>query len=286
MESVIKIRDHIAKRLLESKIDHDPSPHFMVSDIFPDEVYQDILRLNPFQEQAGQEWQTKAQSAIKRQGTPFHLRKQIALERAQFENRDVAVLYDTIVTALVGDNWFARQVQAKYPEFFDIRFGVSARDQDFFSGLRRMLIVQRHDRDYEIGPHTDSPHRVFTAIFAFAQGPGFEQYGTQFDRPVDRALCCSGDLHHRFDDFETVKVADYAPNRLVVFFKTRHSFHSVRRIDTDIPGDRFGMQLGYYETGRGLFHDISRPDIMVDRTAKPLLKLSLFGKTLQINRGG
>ena len=146
------------------------------------------------------------------------------------------------------------------------------------------MFVQRHEAGYHIGPHTDAPHRVFTCIFAFADGPGYEAHGTQFVRPSDQLVRCWGDLHHEHHDFEVATVAKYVPNNFVVFFKTRHSFHSVARISQELPNQRYGMQLAYYEPKQGVFRELSRPELMEDRTAKPLLKLRAFGRTLQISR--
>lgn len=283
MQSVEQIRAHIEQRLAQTVVQPFPSPHFVVEQIFPDDVFQDILRLNPFKEKEGREWIAASELKSRRQDTPYHLRKQIDLENGLADAPvDVRSFWNMVAEALVGDDWFAKQVYKTYTPFFEIRFGEAVLQPDFFDGLRHMLIVQRHDRGYSIGPHTDSPHRVFTCIFAFAEGPGFERFGTQFVRPKDPLVRCYGDLHHRPEDFEVARVADYAPNRLVVFFKTRQSFHSVREIDQDIPGDRYGMQLGYYEPKQGLFRDLSRPDLMADKTGKPLLELKLLGKTLQV----
>ncbi|MDB4956609.1 MAG: methyltransferase FkbM family, partial [Myxococcales bacterium] len=129
-----------------------------------------------------------------------------------------------------------------------------------------------------------APHRVFTCIFAFADQPGYDEYGTQFVRPRDPRARCWGDLHHDEANFEVATVAKYVPNSFVVFFKTRQSFHSVKELHQELPNQRYGMQLGYYEPHGGLFRDLSRPDLMEDRTTKPIVKFTAFGRTLQINR--
>jgi hypothetical protein len=126
---------------------------------------------------------------------------------------------------------------------------------------------------------------VFTCIFAFADQPGYGELGTQFVRPRDRRARCWGDLHHDHADFEVATVAKYVPNNFVVFFKTRQSFHSVKQLAGEVPNQRYGMQLAYYEPQDGVFRELSRPDLMQDRTQKPILKLRAFGRTLQIHRG-
>ena len=112
---------------------------------------------------------------------------------------------------------------------------------------------------------------MFTCIFAFAPDAKHEEYRTQFMHPRDRLARCWGDLHHKEADFEVATVAKYRPNN---FVETRQLLHSVKRIDEELPNQRYGMRLAYYEPRHGLFHELTRPDIMADRTTKPVLNVS------------
>lgn len=285
MTTVASIRAHFESRFAGRTVERFPSPHLMVTDIWPSDVYENILRYNPFLTNKGKEWISSSEMKKRRQETPYDHRKQIDLEKDAFQAApDAKEFWRTVGEALVADDWFAKLMYRTFPMYFDLRFGELVNDAGFWTHLRHQLIVQRHDTGYRIGPHTDSPHRVFTCIFSFADKPGFDEYGTQFVRPRDPMVRCWGDLHHDDSGFEVATVAKYMPNSFVVFFKTRQSFHSVRLVDRELPNQRYGMQLGYYEPRNGLFRDLSRPDLMEDRTAKPLLKVKAFGRTLQINR--
>jgi len=254
-----------------------------VSDFFPENVYARILEYNPFLLNRGRDWIAPGAMKKLRQSTPYDRRKQIDFATEDFTAPVAAKeFWSTLASAMLEDDCFARQVRRVYPAYFDLRFGEAMLDDAFFSRLKRMLFVQRHEPDYSIGPHTDSPHRVFTCIFAFADGSGFEQYGTQFVRPRDPDVRCWGDLHHSPNEFEVVEVAPYAPNSMVLFFKTRHSFHSVRTIPNNLPNERYGMQLGYYEPSDGLFRDLSRPDLMEKRGGRPLFERRILGKSIVI----
>ena len=61
------------------------------------------------------------------------------------------------------------------------------------------------------------------------------------------------------------KVVPYRPNNFLLFFKTRHSFHSVRPIDGAVPNQRYGMQFQLYEPGTGVFTDLSEPDLLAPK---------------------
>jgi hypothetical protein len=285
MSNVAEVRAHIEARFAGQKVAPFPSPHLIVADFFPADVYRKILEYNLFRANRGREWISSEEMKIRRQATPYDRRKQIDLDKGTFEAGDEAkAFWQMLAEAMLGGDWFAKLIYRTYPEYFDIRFGEAVLAPDFFSQLRHTMFVQRHEAGYHIGPHTDTPHRVFTCIFAFADDASFEQFGTQFVRPNDPKARCWGDLHHEHRDFEVATVAKYRPNNFVVFWKTRQSFHAVAHISEELPNQRYGMQLAYYEPRAGLFRELSRPELMEDRTTKPVFKLHALGHTLQINR--
>ena len=58
------------------------------------------------------------------------------------------------------------------------------------------------------------------------------------------------------------------PNSLLLFFKTRQSFHAVEAIDQTVPSQRYGMQFQFYEPAPGLFEDLSEPELLVTRHSR------------------
>jgi hypothetical protein len=79
---------------------------------------------------------------------------------------------------------------------------------------------------------------------------------------------CWGNNHYSPKDFVIKKIAPYSPNNFLLFFKTRQSFHSVREIDNTVPNERYGMQFQFYEPFKGLFNDLSEPELMHTRHKK------------------
>lgn len=176
--------------------------------------------------------------------------------------------WEPIKSCFLNDHWFERLVFNKYREYFTIRFGELVESEDFFELFKKEFFLQRHEPGYYIGPHTDVPTRVFTCIFSFADRNGFEEYGTQLCSPKDRMVRCWGNNHYAPEDFIVEKVAPYKPNNFLLFFKTRQSFHAVKAIDDRVPNQRYGMQFQFYEPSRGLFTDLSEPDLFVTKHHK------------------
>lgn len=265
-----RLRQHVAARLAEAPLERLPFPHIIASNFFPADVYDAVLRFNLFQENKGREWISRADMAGLRTPTPYDHRKQINFHLDdEFEASAEARTFWTMIrsTFLDGD-WFFRLVVGKYPDYFLLRFGEALVRDDFAGRLRKELFLQRHEPGYFIGPHTDVPGRIFTCIFSFSDRPGFESYGTQLLRPVDPYVRCWGRNHYLPEGFEVAKTADYSPNNFLLFFKTRQSFHSVKTIAPDVPNQRYGMQFQVYEPPRGVFSDLSHPDLMEGRHQK------------------
>lgn len=260
---VAALRDHIDRKLAAAVLEMSPFPHLIVEEFFPADVYAGVLRHNPFRDRPGEEWLPREASANVTTRTPYADRKQVDLRR---ERPDVPAeslaFWQTIRACFLADHWFQRRIVAAYEEYFALRFGDLVKDHDFYSLLSTELFLQRHERGFFIGPHTDLATRVFTCIFSFADRPGFEAYGTQLLAHRDRLVRCFGNDHHARDEFVVRKLAPYKPNNAFLFFKTRQSFHAVPVIDTDLPNDRYGMQFQFHEPPGGVFRDLSTPNLM------------------------
>lgn len=255
-----RVRRHIEARFRTAELEHSPSPHLVIERFFPEDVYRDILRFNLFRQNVGVEWLTREQDPTH----PYYARKQINFHEGQsYEaSPEARAFWEELSDVLLKGDWFPRRIYDLFPVYFRLRFGDLVDDQDFFGHFSRQLFLQRHESGYGIGPHTDIPIRVFTCIFSFAAQDGLEEYGTQFLAPKDRLDRCWGIDHHGPEGFEVRKLAPYRPNNFLLFFKTRHSFHSVKTIPEGMPDQRYGMQFQFYEPAGGLFRDLSAPSLM------------------------
>lgn len=86
---------------------------------------------------------------------------------------------------------------------------------------------------YSIGPHTDSPAKVLSALLYLNDVDAFEEVsnGTTLYRPKDDpSFTCEGGPHHPVEYFRPVKHSSYRKNRMLVFLKTDRSFHGVEKV--------------------------------------------------------
>lgn len=277
------LRQHIEAKINTATLDTSPFPHLIIENFFPEEVYDKIQRYNPFKQNAGVEWLSRAKSSTVSSNTPYYARKQINFHKDDSFNApaEEQAFWNELKDCFLGDDWFERVVYNKYKEYFVLRFGDLVYEEDFFTLFKKEFFLQRHEPGYYIGPHTDIPTRVFTCIFSFAAREGFEEYGTRLLTHKDRLARCWGNDHYKPDDYETKKLAPYKPNNFLLFFKTRQSFHSVDAITEEVPNQRYGMQFQFYEPYGGLMRDLSAPDIM-GITHKRGMKKRVIGKIKEV----
>lgn len=98
------------------------------------------------------------------------------------------------------------------------KFGVTDK------GFKDETLLIKDKKGYAIGPHTDSPARVLSAIVYLGTGKGL---GTSLYVPKEEGFTCKGGPHHKFEDFKKVKTVPYEANTAFVFLKTTNSFHGV-----------------------------------------------------------
>jgi hypothetical protein len=87
------------------------------------------------------------------------------------------------------------------------------------------------EEGYELGPHTDSPHKLATLIFCLGPRGAAASLGTALFGPRDPAFRCAGGPHYPAADFERIEIAPFLPNSMFGFVKTNDSFHGVERLE-------------------------------------------------------
>jgi hypothetical protein len=159
-EMFMAIRKHIETKIESAALEVYPFPHLIIENFFPDDVYKNIVDLNPFKRNAGTEWMRREMSQNVTGRTPYYARKQINFHQehqefdAGVESRE---FWTTIKNCFLSDHWFEQLVVDKYKDYFVLRFGGLVEDIDFLALFRKELFLQRHEPGYYIGPHTDIP---------------------------------------------------------------------------------------------------------------------------------
>lgn len=268
LPTIDSIRQHFESRLAAAELVMLPFPHLLLTEVLPESVYAEVLRGNPFRKAPGKAFGDEPWAKRLRFETTYDKRFQFDLSPGRNELSDR--LWGQLGAAFSDLNWLGPVLQRRFPDYFSLRFGDLSRIDGFWGRLNSDVFLQRLDPGYRLDAHTDVPARVATCIFSFASTDGYERCGTQLLIPKNPLWRCWGNLHHPLDDFEVAQVAPYKPNAALVFFKTRHAWHSVGTEAASAPDGRFGMQVQVSEAGNGTLIDLSEPELMRNRQLLPV----------------
>lgn len=112
--------------------------------------------------------------------------------------------------------------------------------------------VVRDGKGYFIGPHTDARWKLISLLFYLPKEWDHCTHGTSIYVPNDPDFRCPGGPHHKFEGFERIYTAPFAPNHCFGFWKTDNSFHGVEPI-LDVPDDFQRDVLLYNVYHRGIY---------------------------------
>jgi hypothetical protein len=239
-------RSHVRRAILGAPLRTDPSPHVFVENVFSPDFYQKLLRLFPDKD-AFRPWQHT--------GAPPNF-------FGNYERRGQFVLPDDTprlpsaqrefwqaLSGYLGSADFARLLLARFENHYRRQFGPAFDQPDFVERLRPGLVVNRHEPDYYLGPHTDRHEKVVTCVFYMPEREGLDHLGTTIYRPLEAGMRCRGFFHHDPARFEPIATSPFRPNSMLIFARTDVFFHGVHRLTRGELDDseRRGFQLQFYE---------------------------------------
>jgi len=114
----------------------------------------------------------------------------------------------------------------KFEPYAKDRFG----DDLYQCGFKADALIVRDHTNFNIGPHTDAPHRLLSMLFYCPDDDALKHLGTSIYVPRDPAFRCAGGPHYPHDLFQKIRTMEYKPNTLFAFIKNDRSFHGVEPI--------------------------------------------------------
>jgi hypothetical protein len=239
-------RAHVRQAILGAPLRTDPSPYVLVEDVFSAPFYETMLRLFP-DKSAFTPWQHT--------GVPpeffgtYERRGQLVLpDGSKRLPPDQQEFWNGLSAYLCAPD-FARLLLARFEDHYRRQFGSAFEASGFAESLRPGLVVNRHEPDYYLGPHTDRHEKVVTCVFYMPEREGLDHLGTTIYRPLEAGMRCRGLFHHDPARFERIATTPFRPNSMLIFARTDVFFHGVHRLTRSELQDseRRGFQLQFYE---------------------------------------
>lgn len=207
--------EHLLRTFADARVEEKPFPHIYLQNVFPDEVYQEILNSFPSQETLRVSYRQRKSLSLNPEG----------LSQLPFTEM---IFWTRLVETLISPPFRSALLHL---------FGLTRDD------LYPDLSLVSDSSGYAIGPHTDHPQKVLTYLFYLPTDESQKELGTALYEPIDPQFRCEGFKHHSFEGFRKVKAAPFLPNSVFGFLKSDRSFHGVEPIQETRPRNSLSYQF-------------------------------------------
>ena len=237
--------EHVYYQIANAPIRDYPYPHIYVESVFPADFYQELRR----------NWPTAA--SLVSLGSTGRVSQGAYAERFIMPLRPAEIdalpadrreFWTALSAWMLSEQRFLGMLVEKFGIHVKHRFGADLNNVGFTA---EALVVRDHT-NYNLGPHTDAPHRLLSLLFYCPDDDRLRHLGTSIYTPLDPDFRCNGGPHHPHRLFRKVTTMEFRPNTLFAFFKTDHSFHGVDPIrDADVLRDLLLYDIRVVEITRG-----------------------------------
>lgn len=193
-------QDIMLKSIKNAPMESDPFPYVYVENVFSDELYKQILDELP----------DEYESLEKARNTKGYKDRFVANPKSDFWKSIESMLCDGRLMSLLCD-----------------KFGIQN------EGFTNDIALIRDQNGYQIGPHTDHPKKVFSALFYLPKDESQINAGTSLYVPKQAGFECDKGGHYSLGRFKKVATVPFKPNSLLVFLRSNKSFHGVEKYQGD-----------------------------------------------------
>lgn len=207
--------DGLCASLEAAKVETAPFEHLFVQEVFPSDVYGSLQASLP---------PTDSYISMSARRTT-NINAQLYRKRINLTSPEILRIPEAertfweIVRDSLCDPRFIDAVLKSFSPGLLRRYGTT----EITSRVRVELF--RDSDGYEIGPHTDAPHKILTLIFYLPPNTARPDLGTAVYAPKDASMTDERSFQHPFELFDEIERAPFFPNSVFGFMKSERSFH-------------------------------------------------------------
>ena len=191
--------EEVIQKIKDVEIINDPFPHFIIDNIFPKELYDEILEKLP----------TINEYVLK---SKYPGRKTLTLDSPDNLGEEKKKFWNKMNKWLKSEE-FAKLLLEK--------FSVNKEGHsDFF--------LHKDLEDFEVTPHTDLRSKLITYLFYLPKDASMPNLGTDILIPKKNENVSMTTQHQEWEKFDVVKSSKYVPNSFFCFKPGINSFHAVK----------------------------------------------------------
>ena len=234
-ELAFKAIDHVRYQIANAPLRLYPTPHIYVPEVFPSAFYATLT--NNFPNTHDFKSMRLSQHGNYEINVQRHYLSYFDRDHSHLPNPDAAAFWEAFGYALSNQRFSATATNKFLP---------------YLDHPRRALLSQHHDilmvsdrTGYDIGPHTDTPQKLFSLLFYCPETADHPHLGTSLFTQKDAAqrrtkrtdawFRHGGDPALDFKAFDKIYTAPYVPNSLFGFVRTRYSYHGVETTGVTTP---------------------------------------------------
>lgn len=203
-------------KLHHADIQSKPFPYFFIEKIFPDELYNKILRHIPRRERFNKSDSTRTSNQIS-----LEHRVRINISK-NIENNDLTeeeLQLWSFIGKTIGSQEFSDIIKNIFHKGLAERYNTNKIE------TKTRIELISDENGYLISPHTDASHKVATLLFYMPEDTGLRKYGTSIYQPKDISFTSERGIQLPFEMFDEVRQIPFIPNSVLGFIKTTNSFH-------------------------------------------------------------
>lgn len=224
LPSASQAMDHAIAAIDAAPVREEPFPHIYVEGVFPASFYDAILANLP--EENGY----TALVETGRVGAGYSPERLVVIPAEAGALGPVhGVFWSQLFAALLTEA-LARAMMTKFDAQVQQRFLEESGGAGMSLDLHWESLLVRDRSTYLLGPHTDSPRKVLSALFYLPADASRPELGTALYAPKTPGFTCPGGPHHPHDQFACIRTMAYKPNTLFAFPKSKRCFHGVEPV--------------------------------------------------------
>jgi len=242
--------NYISNSINNSNIENNPFPYLYINDFFTPDLYKKLLNAIPDKN----EYMNLSESN--------HVSGDYPKERFVYDitpesinkfNEDQKIIFRDIIQSLLSPQFF-NLIVTKFKSTIDERIKnfspeeIKLFGKSDFKFDARIQLVKDYTK-YQLGAHTDSPHKFLTFLFYLPEDDTLSDLGTSLYKPVKSEAKDNYSKHESIENtkqnYIEVSRANFLPNSVLIFPRTDNSFHGVSSINTG-SRERNLLLLNYY----------------------------------------
>lgn len=216
------VTEHVTEKILTADVTTNPFTYMYIKEIFPENFYNELLqrtdRIN-FND-------LKSLIELGNVRDSYSDRRKVLMVRQYWNKQSSGFQYLEASSLKPHDKIF---FQSLYWWFFHVFEPLLIKKLKLkFEKKCDALMIAKDGKDYQLGPHPDSPDKIVTSLFYLAKNNNNPQLGTTIHKKI-----VDNPEEWKWDDYQKIGICEYIPNSVMIFVRSYISYHAVEPIYVD-----------------------------------------------------